>query len=137
MSSWTLDAFNSPAAQEWIEEAILTNDSSAIEEAIFMVLDNGDAYLELAEAQTALAAIETVAAILGRPSASFSEQPELVRWLARVRPDGGAALAIEGRRVLVRILATESELREYWEDTDEFDAWLASIYDLRERLLPY
>jgi len=31
-------------------------------------------------------------------------------------------------------IETESELKELWEDADEFDAWIATLEDLKARL---
>lgn len=136
MSAWTLDAFDNPAGKDWIGETLQVQDTRQIEEALDLVLDMGDSYLEMVYAQTALAAIETVAAAIGRPSTTFLEQPELAAWLKRVRLDITPQIIYSARKTLARIVANDSEMREYWEDSREFDAWLATVYDLRERLLP-
>jgi hypothetical protein len=136
MSSWTLDAFDNPAARDWVAEIVHTRDLSLVEEALTLVVDTADAYLEKDDAERAMAALEVLAAVLSRPSSLFLDQNELVKWLAIVKPSADIEMIRLGRKALVRILASDSELREHWEDSDEFDAWLAEVYELRERVSP-
>lgn len=134
MSSWTLDAFDNPTARDWVPEVVTTSDFSLLEEALDLVVDSADGYLEKADAERAMVAMETIAAALSHPCTAFTDQPALVQWLARVHQDVDADLIRLARRALIRIVGEDSELREYWEDTDKFDAWLAEVYELRERL---
>lgn len=136
MSAWTLDAFDNPAAREWVAELILTSNSDLLAEAFDTVVATRDAYLEKCDAERGMAALEVLAALLQRPGPTFSEQKQLSQWMVRYRPEADSELLQMGRRTLVRILDDDSELREYWEDTDDFDAWLAEVYELRERLTP-
>ncbi|HEU4566145.1 MAG TPA: DUF4259 domain-containing protein, partial [Gemmatimonadaceae bacterium] len=61
--------------------------------------------------------------------------PEVAEWVAENRDDDGARpeLVALARRAVERI-AAESELRDLWAESDDFEAWEASVADLRARL---
>lgn len=136
MSAWTLDALDTAVAREWLTDVMQTTDFSLLEEALELVLDTTEGYLERADAERACAAAELTAAALAHPGPTFAEHAGLARWLTGVRTNPDAELVRAARRATARVLAPDSELREVWEDSDAFDAWLAGLYDLRERLLP-
>lgn len=55
-------------------------------------------------------------------------------WVARVNPAPEASLVSDAVRAIDRILAPESELRELWEDTEDFNEWQADVAGLRAQL---
>lgn len=91
-------------------------------------------YLEAPDASHAVAAAEVVAAALGQPTEAAREEEDLAEWITRVRPTVEAELAKLAASALDRVLAPDSELRELWEESDEFADWEAAINDLRTRV---
>jgi hypothetical protein len=43
-------------------------------------------------------------------------------------------LVDQAQVVIDRIVGDNSELRELWEDSDEYEQWLATVADLRARV---
>jgi hypothetical protein len=136
MSSWTLDPFDPAPAREWVADLMQSTDCTPVEEALELVVDTAEGYLEKADGERALASMELVAAAMLRPCGALAENPALGAWVRANMEMPDIALVRLARRASARLLGEDSELREFWEDSDDFDAWLADIYDLRERLMP-
>ena len=82
------------------------------------------------EAEEAWAALELVAAALGRPSPRLS--PDLAQWAAE---HGAEARALKDQAIeAAGLIGDGSELSELWEEAEEADEWRASIVDLKTRL---
>lgn len=96
------------------------------------VLIEDELYLEAIYASEALAAAEVVAAMRQRPGPS-TERPEVMSWVEAHRDwvDGGL---IRTAATAVRRTRANGELRDLWSESDEFEAWLASLDDLLARL---
>lgn len=58
----------------------------------------------------------------------------LADWLNEDRKTPDAATLKAARRALQRLQTEDSELRELWEETDEYDTWRREVKELRERL---
>ena len=82
------------------------------------------------DAEEALAALELVAAALGRASPRL--KPELAEWASEYREQ---AQALRSRALeAVALVSQSSELSELWAEADEGDDWQATIADLQTRL---
>jgi hypothetical protein len=90
--------------------------------------DGPEAY----DASRALAGIEYIAAAKGNPSIDFPENAE--EWLNKNTP-----LIIEqdivalGRQAIQQI-KENSELKELWEESKDYENWLAVLNDLEKRI---
>lgn len=82
------------------------------------------------EASRALAAAEVVAALSGHPASDLPE--ESVAWVVGTKAPN-RTLAQQAKIVVRRIL-TDSELRELWEETKEYQTWKRGPEGLRKRL---
>ena len=133
MGCWAIGSFGNDSAADWLFDLMKTADLSLVRETIGRALMT-DGYLESPDATDALAAIEVVAAALGRATEEAENEPELLEWIARVKPAPDAKLVSDAQRAIDRILAPESELRELWEDTEDFSDWQAEVAGLRSRL---
>jgi hypothetical protein len=82
------------------------------------------------DAEEAIAALELVAAALGRPSPRLS--PDLESWASSHAPAAASVrvTAIEA----AHLIATQSELCELWAEAEESSDWQATIADLQARL---
>jgi Domain of unknown function (DUF4259) len=91
-----------------------------------------DDYLDADVACTALVAAEVVAAWRGKPHAEISG--EAIRFIARhagaFTPDY-ADLAL----MAVRRIGEQSELRDLWEESDDFAEWTQELKALEVRLM--
>jgi len=133
MSCWAVDSFGNDDAADWVAALVDQTDSGLVDEAIADVL-NTSGYLEAPSASQALAAIEVLAAILHRPSLALLQNEQLVEWVR----DQGQTVSPQQRTSAIaaidRIIGDESELRELWEESEEFGDWKKIIADLRLRL---
>ncbi|MDO7853272.1 DUF4259 domain-containing protein [Hymenobacter convexus] len=90
-----------------------------------------DDYLDADAASEALAAAEIIAANQQKPAADFP--PDALTSAAAIRiaePELVKKLA----RKAVKAILKESELRELWEESDEYKDWRAVQRELLERL---
>ena len=133
MGCWAIGSFGNDSAADWLIDLAKTSDLSLVRETIARALV-AEEDLDSPDATDALAAIEVVVAALGRPTTEAQNEPELLEWIARVKPSPDAKLVSDAQQAIDRILGPESELRELWEDTDDFSDWQAEVTDLRSRL---
>jgi hypothetical protein len=130
MGAWGHQTFENDDACDWLCELEDAEDSSVLADTFDTIPKEADEYVEAPEASMALAAAEVVAALLGRPAAKLPE--EVTAWLARqhgVKP----APVKKAVRATRRVLAN-SELRELWEESEDFPKWQAAVEDLLKRL---
>ncbi|WP_368565806.1 DUF4259 domain-containing protein [Pseudoxanthomonas sp. UTMC 1351] len=133
MGCWAIGSFGNDSAADWLGDLRETSDLSLVRETIARVIA-ADGYLDSPDATDALAAIEVVAAALGRPTPEAESEPELLEWIARVKPSPDTTLISDAQQAIDRILGPESELRELWEDTEDFSDWRAEVTGLRSQL---
>jgi len=133
MGTWALHSFGNDDAGDLVGDLVEGADLSPAQEALERVLSTTD-YLEAPEAQRGIAACEVIALVLGHPSAASQAEEELTAWVARVRPSLGAGVVSQAVQVVDRVFAPDSELRELWEESDEFKDWQADVTALRARL---
>ncbi len=130
MGAWGIGHFENDDAGDWVFELEDTKSLDPVKSAFAAVDESGD-YLESPDASAALAAAEIIAAIRGNPA---SDLPESV---ASIIDDLGAAvhgdLAAKAISVVEKV-KSGSELRELWEETDDFAEWLSKVDDLLQRL---
>ncbi|MGO1001715.1 DUF4259 domain-containing protein [Lysobacter sp. CA196] len=133
MGAWGITTFDNDDAADWLADLSDHQSLALVRETIAAALDAED-YLEAPEAATALAACELIAAAIGRPSATARKQETLTHWIAHRKPSPDAALIADALRAIDRVLGPESELRELWEETEDYAAWQADVAQLRSRL---
>jgi hypothetical protein len=89
-----------------------------------------DDYLDAYVSETALVSGEVIAALRGHPG----ELPDDLReWISKVG-SASVEMAHLAQQAIHRIMTANSELRELWEESDEFDLWQQGIDDLLQRL---
>ncbi|MGN6789089.1 MAG: DUF4259 domain-containing protein [Rhodanobacteraceae bacterium] len=133
MGTWALHSFGNDDAGDLIGDLVEGTDLGPVLEAIQRV-QNRSGYLEAPEAQQGLAACEILALALGHSSAASQAEEDLTAWVVRVNPSVDAAVVSQAVQVVDRVLATGSELRELWEESDGFKDWQADVTALRTRL---
>jgi hypothetical protein len=133
MGAWGHGSFENDDALDFLGDLFESGDTSLIREVLDNVVTSTE-YVEAPDASQCIAASEVVAAALGRPTPAALRKQGVAAWIARVRPQIDAALAAQTVDALTRILAPNSELRELWEESDEFAEWQAAVVDLRSQL---
>lgn len=133
MGAWDHNNFENDDASEFMFD-VLSDGLKAVSEALSVVLETSvDDYLEAPEGHVALAAIEIVATINGNPP---EEVPNDITVWIKNNPDAkiDESLTIQAQNAFNRILNDNSELNELWEESDDYDLWLESINDLKDRI---
>jgi ABC-type transporter Mla subunit MlaD len=135
MGTWAVDAFGNDYAQDWAADLHETSNLDAVEDTLNTVLDSGDE-LEAPFAAEALAAIEVLARLQGKGGARSEDSAAVDAWVEARKPKAKprADLADKATRAIARILGADSELRQLWEESEYYTAWLAAVEDLRTRL---
>ena len=133
MGAWGYGSFDNDDAADFLAEVAQGGDASLLHEAIDNVVTSTE-YVEAPDACQAIVAAEVIAAALGRATSAAEQQDALRAWVMRVRPRIDEALVTSAGDALARILAPNSELRELWEDSDDFAAWRATVAELRQQL---
>jgi len=136
MGTWAVDAFGNDYAQDWAQDLHETSNMDAVEDTLNTALDEAAGELDAPFAAEALVAIEVLARLQGKGGKRSDDSALVDEWVearkARAKPR--ADLAEKAVRVLDRILSEHSELRALWQDSEHYEAWRASVEDLRARL---
>jgi hypothetical protein len=129
LGAWGTGAFENDDAADWLAELESAEDDAPLLVAFDAALVDG--YLELPEAGAAVAAAEVVAGMLGSPAAN---SPEFVmRWISQHRNRLRPGTAQRARGAVTRV-ASDSEMRDLWVESESASAWEAAIADLQRRL---
>ena len=130
MGAWGAGTFENDDALDWLGE-FRAEGIQAAAAALADVLALKGEYLEAPLASRAVAAAEVVAAASGRPGANLPD--DLADWLTSHQVQQRAELLRNAAAALTRVMA-ESELRDLWADSDEFEVWEATLRDVLSRL---
>lgn len=130
--AWGVGSFDNDDALDWTGELERAASPSVLTAALGGINPKSK-YVEAPECAAALAAAEVVAAAHGRPSKAFPV--EATAWLKRVRPTIGPDLVQQARTAVTFCRdSANSELRQLWMDSKDFQAWLADTANLVTRL---
>jgi hypothetical protein len=136
MGAWGIGNFENDDAGDWVYDLEKSKDKSILHKALNSVLENSD-YIEAPECCEALAAAEVIYSGLSSDHSGISE--EVIKWL--VKKPGlfkkpitfEASDAIKAIETINKILHS-SELKELWEESDEFEKWNEIENSLIEKL---
>ena len=127
MAAWGTKTFEEDTANDWIQELI---DSEDAREFLSESLSIDPGYIEADQASIVLAASETLIALLDEPRSAVPG--ELVDWVGDNECDDVSDLPEVALPALAKVLGKESELREIWSDSEDFDEWLENVESMRE-----
>jgi hypothetical protein len=82
----------------------------------------------------AIAAIEVIAKRLGKGTQSDVYTEKVDQWLETISEQPSDDVLSLAKRVLERIVADDSELKELWLESDEYELWLGNIQQLNDAL---
>jgi len=134
MDAWEPGSFGNDSASDWLAELLETPDLSMIGEAFDAVLAAGDDALEVQAGEEGIAAADVVAWINGRGGKSDDNGDRIEDWINEHELEVSDSMLKKARRVVDRVFNSPSELREAWEESDDFDDWRAALAELKERL---
>jgi hypothetical protein len=137
MGTWATGAFGNDFALDWAQDLQESKDLFFIEDTLNNVLSADSAhYLEAPFGAEGLAAIEVLARLYGKPGEQDEDSAEIDAWVAEVskKVKRRSDLIDKSLRAIEHILSERSELRELWQDSDEYDNWRASVDDLKARI---
>ena len=127
MGTWSHEPFGNDTALDWAFELQDTQDFSLVEQAIQRVLDCGPEYLDADTAVEAVAGAEIIAKALGRGTQSDAYTEEVDAWLKSISAVPTSTLRSNAHQALSRILGSDSELKELWEESEDFESWESSV----------
>lgn len=134
MGTWSHESFGNDTANDWAYELEDATDFAVIEAALQVALDEGDEYLDADLAMEAIAAVEVIAKRLGKGTQSDVYTEKVDQWLETISGQPSDDLLSLAKRVLERIVADDSELKELWLESDEYELWLGNIQQLNDAL---
>jgi len=138
MGTWAVDAFGNDYAQDWAQDLQEISNLDAVEDTLNTALDTGAGELEAPFAAEALVAIEVVARLQGKGGAVSEDSAAVDEWVEARKPKARRRADLEDKalQAIARILSDQSELRELWAESEHYEAWRASVEELRARVQP-
>ncbi|MCL4266642.1 MAG: DUF4259 domain-containing protein [Anaerolineae bacterium] len=132
MGTWGIGSFENDTAVDWLYD-FEANDFRLIDRTLASVAAmQAVDYLDADEACEALAAAECVAAAAGFPAANLPN--EVIDWVSANSPIQVKPEYVRMAAAAVTRVRTQSELKELWAETDDYEAWDTAVADLQTRL---
>lgn len=144
MGAWGIGVFENDSALDWVGELISSNGCSLLfstlnkmkQAAKFSVLSRlfkryNEIYVVEPDGSEILAAAEVVTCLKGRFNNDLPE--ELATWIENNKSDEIFKL-VDLARSAVKKVKEKSEIKELWQESDEFDEWLTVVQGLEDRL---
>ena len=135
MGTWALNAFGNDYAMDWAQDLQEYKTLELVETTLDNVIDSTEEELEAPFAAEALAALDVIARLLGKPGAADPATAEVDEWVAACRKKITPPLLDKARLAFERIVSDSSELRQLWQESEHFAEWQAEVAALRLRVL--
>ena len=134
MGAWSHESFGNDTACDWCGPLTSAVDLAYVDETLQKVLDAGDEDLDMDAASEAIAAAEVIARARGRFGVRDAYSQAIDDWVEKVRPVPSPALLAKAGTALNRVVSEPSELLELWQESEDAEAWLSAVAQLRERI---
>jgi hypothetical protein len=128
---WGIGAFQCDDAADWGHELVAADSLDLIVETLSFVRDHQDEELEIPESQRAIAAAETLAALLDGQGENLPE--EVQRWI-QGHNEFDAVVHIPVAVEALEAIEHNSERNDAWRETADYTDWQESIARLVLRL---
>jgi len=122
--------FGNEDASDWVYDLRESSGADLLKEAFSTV--NSQDYPEIPDSCIALAAAEIVAAAKGKPPADLPDGAR--KWLGNQTEVNSIKKLAKSAIAVVNKISVKSELRDQWEESDEWHDWLQAVEGLRRRL---
>ena len=134
MGTWDYNNFNNDDAAGFIFEVIDLGLEKVIEIISVVAKTKESDYLEAPMGSAALVVIEIMAAIIGKQSKDFPEALE--EWLKHNKDTSiDENIILISQKAIDRIMGNQSEIKELWQESDDYVKWCGAIEDLRIRIM--
>jgi hypothetical protein len=135
MGTWAVDPFGNDDACDWAYGLPDAIDLSVIDRTLSKVIsDAAGGEIESSGAAEGVAAAEVVARLLGIFGERNSYTQDVDKWVAQMKIVPDTNLVKKAKAVIEKVLSESSELLEVWGDSYDFEAWKASVLDIKSRL---
>ncbi|CDG81457.1 DUF4259 domain-containing protein [Janthinobacterium agaricidamnosum] len=132
MATWSADAFGNDYAMDWAQDLQEYKNLELIETTLDNVIDSHEEILEAPFAAEALAAVDVLLRLLGKPGSE--DIADIDGWVGRRQQNVTPPLIGKARAALARILSEQSELRQLWQESEHYDAWQSAVAALQNGL---
>jgi uncharacterized Ntn-hydrolase superfamily protein len=129
MGAWGIGNFDNDDAADWVYELTESDGTDVLMAALQAATSEG--YLQAPIASAALAAAEVVAGLLGNAGKALPD--EVRKWVADNEAEVSHDLLALSRAAVMRV-KEDSELRELFQDSDDYEQWVSLQDDLLKRL---
>ncbi len=130
MGVWGAGVFDNDDALDWVYDLADAGSLGRVSAAMDVILRDKDDHPEISDCRIGLAAAEIIAAMHGDPSPELPEEAE--EWI------GDEVLENDSMRAkaekIVHIILTDSELKDKWENSSNYDKWKENLENLLKRL---
>ncbi|WP_291909229.1 DUF4259 domain-containing protein [Chitinophaga sp. CB10] len=130
MGAWGTRNFENEGSQDWVFDLIDNKDGGMVADTLARIINNHEK-LEVSDCEEGLAAAETVAALVGRASEDFPEDP--LDRLDILNLIGTKALRNQAITAVKKIVA-DSGMRTAWEEAGQLEEWEGIQAGLIKRL---
>ena len=131
MGAWDNGNFGNDDAMDFVADVL---SKANVVNAIVTVSNTPiNEYIDSADCCNALAAIEYIATALGNTAKDFPE--EALEWVSENK-----LLLLQDEKLILNAhlalekIKTNSELKELWEESEEFEDWLNIVEGLKKRI---
>jgi len=132
MGAWGTGNFDNDTALDWVYDLEDREDLSLVVDTIDAVLQ--EEYIDTTVAEEALVAIEVLARLKGNFGKDNAYSEDVDKWVKNHPLQVEDALLQKAKEAIAMILGDKSELKELWEEVDEYDVWSSEVLDLKDRL---
>lgn len=132
MGTWSHEPFGNDTAADWAYELAESHGFNCLEAAFDAVLAAEAEGPEADVGEEAVAAAEVLAKLLGQGSQSDAYTERADAWVAATALKPSAELRHKAYTALERVLSDASELWELWQESQDGEAWRASVRQLQQ-----
>ena len=133
MGAWSEETFGNDTACDWKGDFLDAPGMAKIAEALYAVL-NETHYIEGDIACEALAACEVIARLKGNWGVRDAYSQSLDQWIEQNPQNLPPELIARAEAAIARIMSSDSELPELWDEGGRNEAWHRAVEDLTERV---
>ena len=130
MGTWSHEPFGNDTANDWAYELEDTTDFSVIDATLQTALDEGQEDMDADLAMEAIAAIEVLAKSLGHGTQTDVYTDKVDEWVDRISLKPSADLLQKAEQVLALVASDHSELKELWQESEEYELWANNLQQL-------
>ncbi|BBH24470.1 hypothetical protein Back11_58150 [Paenibacillus baekrokdamisoli] len=131
MGAWGTKTFDSDDTLDWMGEFLEAPTLGFLNETLSSAVE--DDYIVEPYGSSALAAAEFIAALLGKTNGPLPE--ELTEAVTRFKPKKVNENVVALASKAVNKILENSELKELWEESDDYTEWSSNLQELVTKLV--